>query len=142
MFTSNYARADRLPSELHPISISIKPPRWWKGAHYSALCPTLEMLKMDRADYDAAFEQILAQLDPRRVADELGPNAVLLCYEAPNIWCHRRRVAEWLEQALGIEITEFGFDRSQIQPYHSLPPKPEKSPRAKKRGPPSQRDLF
>ncbi|HEV3023262.1 MAG TPA: hypothetical protein VGX76_12380, partial [Pirellulales bacterium] len=107
MFTSNYARAKRLPPDLKPISISIKPPRWWKGAHYPPLCPSRAMLKMPRAEYDANFAAILASLDAQRTFEELGDNAVLLCYEPPNTWCHRRLIADWIETALGIFVPEF-----------------------------------
>lgn len=133
MLTSNYARAKQLQAGLVPVSISIKPPYWWRGAHYPPLCPTKEMLRMSRAEYDAQFDEILSQLDPRQVFAELGENAVLLCYETPNTWCHRRRVAEWLEQSLGIVIPEFSFERAECLPYASLP---EKAPKpARKRQP-------
>jgi hypothetical protein len=117
MFTSNYARAKRLTPGLKPISISIKPPRWWKGAHYPPLCPSREMLKMARAEYDANFAEILAKLDPQKVFDDLGENAVLLCYESPDVWCHRRLCAEFLESALGIIVPEFGFEREITLAY-------------------------
>ena len=32
------------------------------------------------------------------VAEELGPDAILLCWESFNVRCHRRLVAEWLEE--------------------------------------------
>ena len=37
---------------------------------------------------------MLPALDPRQLYEELGDGAVLLCYESPNVWCHRRAVAE------------------------------------------------
>ena len=40
----------------------------------------------------------LDSLDAKQVAEELGPDAILLCWESFNVLCHRRLVAEWLEQ--------------------------------------------
>lgn len=133
MFTSNYARAKQIPAGHSPISISIKPPYWWKGQHCLELCPTVEMLSMNRADYDARFEAILTKLDPRTLFEKLGDSSVLLCFETPNTWCHRRRVAEWFEQSLGIVVPEFGFERSECLPYTSLPEKAPKRSRAAQR---------
>jgi hypothetical protein len=89
------------------------------------------MLKMKRVDYDFHFNLILEKLDPEKVYADLialgGPDPILLCWERANTWCHRRLVAEWLEQALGTEITEYGFDRSDVIPYDkstSVPPPP------------------
>ena len=33
---------------------------------------------------------------------------VLLCWEKPGDFCHRRLVADWLEKAIGIKISELG----------------------------------
>lgn len=140
MWTSNYARAKQIPAGLTPISISIKPPYWWKGRHEPRLCPTNEMLSMIRHDYDARFEEILSNLDARQLFQELGPDVVLLCYETPNTWCHRRRVAEWFEASLGIQVPELGFDRAECLPYHSLPEKA--TPKSKARQPKRSSQLW
>lgn len=55
-------------------------------------------------------EQLLA-LDPHQVVDELhtltaGADPILLCYETPSKFCHRRLVAQWLEQSLNIQVPE------------------------------------
>jgi hypothetical protein len=52
-------------------------------------------------------------LDPRKVYDELGDNAVLLCFCDPNEYCHRRLVAEWLEFHLGVLVPELGLARDE-----------------------------
>ena len=61
------------------------------------------------------FGEILAPLDPRQVVTELealagGAEPVLLCWEKPPLtpknWCHRRMVAEWLTDKLGIDVPE------------------------------------
>jgi uncharacterized protein (DUF488 family) len=48
----------------------------------------------------------LDKLDPQKVFDDLGEDAILLCWEAPCQFCHRRLVAEWLEKHLGVNVPE------------------------------------
>lgn len=117
MFTSNYARQKRLTPDLKPIAISRWPPRWYKGPVELDLAPTAAMLSMNREDYDREFGKLLEKLDAREMFDRLGENAVLLCFESPNAWCHRRLVAEWFEAELGIVVPEYGFERVQSLPY-------------------------
>jgi hypothetical protein len=116
------------------VSISNGVPQWFHGPQYRLVCPSWEMLKMDREEYDFHFNLILKKLDPQKVYINLmalgGPDPILLCWERANTWCHRRRVAEWLENALGIEITEYGLSRNEVIPYDestSSPPSPQKS---------------
>lgn len=56
------------------------------------------------------YNQVLSKLDPIEVYNELGQNAVLLCFEKPTDFCHRFLVAGWLEMNLSIEINEYGFE--------------------------------
>jgi len=104
MQTSNFARAGRDPKA---VSISLYPPRGWTGRRYKALAPTRQMLKMTNGEYRAAYQEILDRLDPRKVYQELGEDAILLCWEKPGEFCHRRLVAEWLERELGVEVPEY-----------------------------------
>jgi uncharacterized protein (DUF488 family) len=64
------------------------------------------MLNDDEATYRAAYQKILDRLDPRKVYDELGEDAILLCWEKPGEFCHRRLVAEWIEAHLGVKVPE------------------------------------
>src|ERR1700739_4487553 len=80
-------------------------------------------------EYCRLYGQILAGLDPQRTYDELvalmaPAEPVLLCYEVPpfsalqpipqaglttigrQTWCHRRLVAVWFQETLGIERLE------------------------------------
>ncbi len=123
MQTSNYKTAGTHPDA---VGISIGAPRGWKGRRYLALAPTWAMLKMSQADYITHFREILAKLDPEKVANDLGDNAILLCWESFNVWCHRRWVAEWLEQSLGIEVPELGHARSESLELSDMPEKAEK----------------
>ncbi len=74
------------------------------------------MLRLPYGHYrDIFFRDILGPLDPQKVADELQRLAgehepVLLCSERPtfdsNNWCHRRMVAEWFGDTLGLDVQE------------------------------------
>jgi uncharacterized protein (DUF488 family) len=63
------------------------------------------MLALKGAAFDAAYRALLARLDPRLVARELGDGAVLLCWESDPALCHRTAVAEWL-RAAGYDVAE------------------------------------
>jgi len=92
----------------HPraVAISVGVPRWFRGRRFEALAPTRDMLKMPPGEYDLRFAEILSKLDPQKVWDELGEDAILLCWEKPGDPCHRRTVAAWFEEHLGKEVPE------------------------------------
>lgn len=71
----------------------------------------------DTSKFDAAFMAQLEILGAERIIGLLDSNAILLCWESPNVRCHRRMVAELLEARLGIEIPELGMLRSESVPY-------------------------
>lgn len=120
MFTSYFANVKKLPPDLVPVSIARGSPRGFTGRKELRLAPTWAMLKMKKPEYDAAFAAILAKLDPAELYQTLGTNAVLLCWEKPGEACHRRLVAEWLETALGIIISEHGFARTACPAYDKM----------------------
>ncbi len=120
MFTSYFANVKKLPTDLVPVSIARGSPRGFTGKKELRLAPTWAMLKMTKADYDARFAEMLAQLDPAEIYQTLGENAVLLCWEKPGDACHRRLVAEWLEAAFGIQIPEYGFARIACPVYDEM----------------------
>ena len=95
------------------VSIARWPPRWWgTRRRYIALAPSVDLLKKSKAglpwaQYVAEYKRdVLARLGPGKVAADLGPDAILLCWEVPGADCHRRLVAEWLQESLGIAVPE------------------------------------
>jgi hypothetical protein len=104
------------------IAISLYLPRGKKYVHYPRLAPTPELLKTYK-DPNAAilfdlqryyisnyFDQLMV-LDAQAVWDELhqlanGAEPILLCYEKPGDFCHRRLVAKWFEVELGELVEE------------------------------------
>jgi hypothetical protein len=122
MFTSNLARLKRILPPLEPIAICAGLPRWVpKGLRRELrLAPDRAWFDLTAKGYDRKMLARLKTLDPRALYAELGENAVLLCWEAPGVRCHRRMVAEWFEQALGIEVPELGFARAEYGAYSEL----------------------
>jgi hypothetical protein len=82
-----------------------------------ALAPRRDMLKLPYDTYrQIFFGEILGTLDAAEIKTRLeqlvAPHEpVLLCYErppfTPDNWCHRRMVAEWFQDQLGIDVPEF-----------------------------------
>ncbi len=88
------------------VSIAFQSPRAYRGRRYPALAPRREMLKLAEATYRLEYQKILDKLDPQKVFADLGEEAILLCWEAPGKFCHRRLVAAWLEKHLGVAVPE------------------------------------
>lgn len=99
------------------IVISRSAPRGLAAGYklYRPLNPGPWFNSVSRVEYIRRYNDILATLDPQKVWDELhvlagGAEPVLLCFERPPFteknFCHRRMVAEWLRQELGMEVPE------------------------------------
>jgi hypothetical protein len=113
--TSSFAKSGKHPDA---VAISRGVPRFYKGRRYMVLAPPAWLLKAkDPGLFDQEYRKQLAALDARQVAEELAPNTILLCWESFNVRCHRRLVAEWLEEKLGIVVPELGHERSESIPF-------------------------
>jgi uncharacterized protein (DUF488 family) len=104
MRTSNFRLAGY---KREAVAISRGVPRGWYGRRYMALAPTRAMLQLINTEFDKAYAEMLSRLDPLKVMNDLGQDAILLCWEQPGEKCHRRQVAEWLENSLGIFVPEW-----------------------------------
>ena len=117
MFTSNFRISSSHP---HAVAICLHPPANWKGKCYSKLAPFASILRLkDREEeYTKLYhERVLSILRPHAVYNELGEDAILLCYEEPGEFCHRRLVAAWIEKHLGFQVPEI--------PASPKPPSPQ-----------------
>ena len=126
----------KLPDDHQRIGISRGTPRRMPAGYrvYKSLAPGPWFNSVGIEEYYQLYRtEILGRLDPRAVADHLtqlsgGRVPVLLCYERPPAqpamisgdgeWCHRAMVAEWLAEALGVPVPEFGFE---ALPQHEHP---------------------
>lgn len=82
---------------------------------FPGLMPGKWFNSVPQAKYRELYFAALAQLDPQTVWDQLHAmhpdvEPVLLCWEKPPFtetnWCHRRMVAHWFSDKLGIEVPE------------------------------------
>ena len=106
------------------IGISVGNPRGIPAGYrmYKALAPRRDMLHLSQDEYrDIFFGDILGRLNPTQVAHDLeklaaGDEPVLLCFEKPPFtvsnFCHRRMVAEWFKDTLGLNVPEYKQPRA------------------------------
>ena len=123
MQTSNFAKSAGDP---RAVAITRGIPKWYQGRVYQDLAPQGWMLKIaDKDEFERVFyRNVLVHRDPQKVLRDLGDDAVLLCYEGPDKWCHRHMVAEWLSAALKQPVPEL---------QREMPPQP--ADRRKKENP-------
>ena len=111
METSNFSESG---SDPRAVAISRSRPKGWNGRVYEKLAPSwalIRLAKLSEAEYTRRYnEEVLSKLDTEEVYGELGKDAILLCWEMPGTFCHRRLVAGWLEEELGISVHERGSD--------------------------------
>ena len=109
MQTSHFKHPDLDHADPRLVSIARWAPKGFKHVRqYKALAPWKEMVGMDEENFGYHYRDgILDCLDPQKVFTELGEDSILLCWEKPGEFCHRRLVAEWLEAALGVKVPEY-----------------------------------
>ncbi len=110
MRTSNFFNKGRDPNA---VSISRITPPWFKGMRYEPLAPPLVLVQcyMSGAINETYFSQaykkrVLQTLNPVELVKDVGMDAILLGIAPPGKFCHRRLVANWLEETLGIKVPE------------------------------------
>ncbi len=119
ILTSNYARHKHDPNA-YGISVPGLP-RWYTGKRLKFLAPTWEIVKQYKIDdhnvgrheaeqlyINRYFDLLLNErgLTAQSIYDQIPDQAILLCYEKPEDFCHRRLLAEFLELELGINVPE------------------------------------
>lgn len=111
MNTSYFGKLSKIDNK-NAVSIAAKSPDFYKGREYKKLAPKYWFFKKYKDDGDEEFytkqycKEVLDKLDAKEVYEELGEDAVLLCWESSEKFCHRHLVAEWLENKLDIVIRE------------------------------------
>lgn len=122
IFTSYFAKLNKLPENVIPISICGKAPAWYTGAQYKKLAPRYDFFMKWKESHDDSYyiehfqAEVLDVLSVTQVLTELqilmpddiktqmrspfynNPNwhVALICYEKPSDFCHRHLVAGWL----------------------------------------------
>lgn len=110
MHTSYFARSGTDPHAVaicngtkgfHVRSYAPLIPPWWLVERFKSKEATAE-------EFTQLYQQQLAKLDPHIVVAQLGTQAILLCWEKPGEFCHRRLAAEWIESKTGVSCPELG----------------------------------
>lgn len=109
MYTSYFSKSAKKPNA---VSISNTTPSWFHGRVYTKIAPPWYLINKLKSDGDEEYftiqyNDILNRFNPKKIFDELGENSILLCWEAPGKFCHRRLVAEWFESNLNVDVKEF-----------------------------------
>lgn len=114
MKTSYFARV-RSSLVIQPeqlVSIARTCPEGFMGREYKKLAPSYALLQAYKSNGDtqryigAYRHEVLSELDPEEVYQELGEDSILLCWEGRDKFCHRHIVADWFHSTLGIEVVE------------------------------------
>jgi len=120
IYTSYFANLKKIPKGYYVTGIVRYLPRFLKGIpNYKPLAPNMDTFQTaEQKDYTKKFRFQLSQLDSKQIYNELdiladGRDVVLLCYEKPGDFCHRKLVAEWLSDNLNIEVGEFQLSKIQ-----------------------------
>jgi hypothetical protein len=109
LFTSNFNLAG---TDKNAIAISVGVPKWYTGKRFMPLAPTWDMVnkykqgKISDATYTRRYNAILKELDANQIVKEFPSGSILLCWETPGDFCHRRLVANWIKRKTGIEVWE------------------------------------
>lgn len=137
IYTSYFAKLNKLPDNVIPISICGKAPDWYKGLQYKKLAPKYDFFMKWKENHDNEYyekcfnEQVLSGLNVYDVIHDLYDllteeekqlieitncppwinqhvHIALICYEKPYDFCHRYLVAKWFEHH-GIKCKEYEF---------------------------------
>jgi len=114
IYTSNYARnCDNSMA----IGISIIMPEWYTGKYLAFLAPKVEMVgKYNKGEmnytqrkYTRDYIDLLKSrnVDPHELIKKIPDGSILLCYESPGMFCHRRILADWIERHTGLVVPEW-----------------------------------
>ena len=135
IYTSYFGNVKKLKAEnpsIFPVSIAGRSPKGFDGMKFTPLAPLYSWWKEWREKFgenpDSAEsvewysrkykDTVLGELNPKTVAELLETAAskygkkdvILLCYETPDRFCHRKLIEEWLN-ATGIRCSEYGKEK-------------------------------
>lgn len=141
LYTSRYSNRSLDGDQYYTVGISLGMPRFKLRYRLSEQCrafaPSRALFNSDSTDeeFRAAYVQGLERMGEARVKELLeeiekradGQDAVLLCYEDvrdPAQCCHRRFLADWAKEKLGIDMPELP-DPSPVKLKKPAEPEPD-----------------
>jgi len=109
------------------VSVCLYPPIDWSGIQFINLAPDKQTFfekkagQMTNEEYEKRYkEEILSKLDPHKIYN-MFKNNVLLCWEGERTHCHRRLIAEWIQENVGIEVPEWNI-KDEIKKSNNINP--------------------
>ena len=118
IYTSYFGQMKNLSKAgISIISIARYSPRFYHGDVLLEVAPTGAMLSMNDEEYKKGYREILRKVDVNKLLVKIqvlskGKDVALLCFEKPDVFCHRHLLAEWILKSVGIEVTEWGVSRN------------------------------
>lgn len=122
MINTSYFANYRNFGELKPISISRYSPKWYDGEtilnnynEFKDIVPLPQLLKqykdgkIDSVGYVHIYIKQLQSMDFEKFLHAMN-NTLLLCYEKPNDFCHRKVIKFYAERNFNYKIFELGID--------------------------------
>jgi hypothetical protein len=90
--------------------------RYYQGASLKLLAPAAEIIHYPEDVYLPIYKDQLKKLSPEGILENIkslahGKDCILLCYEKPGEFCHRRIVAKWLNHYLNIDVQEYPTEK-------------------------------
>ena len=124
IYTSYFAKGKTLRAQkIKMISIALYPPPRIKCDTMLNLAPTHSILhdkyRTDDRYTHRYLSEVLGKLDAKKILEQIkaishGSDVALCCYEAPDDFCHRHIVAQWLYEQTGTEVEEFGRSNNPV----------------------------
>lgn len=102
------------------IAICLYPPTGWTGPSLNKLAPERKIFfdvkagRITQEEYKMLYRAQLEKLDAQEIYNVLK-GYVLLCWEKPGEFCHRRLVAQWIYDKLGIEVPEWNSADEKLE---------------------------
>ena len=127
VYTSHWRSPLLADVDAQIISISRGAPRWRLPFPYRRmreLAPNdRTWATKDEQEYEASYAQQLEEIGAEAILERLemvagGLPAVLLCWEKPGEWCHRRMLADFLRERAGLVVPE-------LRPGDAAPTRPD-----------------
>jgi hypothetical protein len=103
------------------FSIARWSPKSYQGKSILEFAPSDELFKKYKNDFkftwknyiEGFFDEVQKQ-DIKKLINKIPQGSVLLCWCPPGFCCHRRIVAEIIENHTGLEVPEYGCSRDFI----------------------------
>jgi hypothetical protein len=119
IYTGSYLHLHGCPREIVRVAISLGKPRWFEPGSFveePRLAPPGFLFHVQGAEFDLRFRQWLERFDVGGIWERLPPRGILCCWEPATdpeiredggLFCHRRVVAQWFHDKLGVDIAEW-----------------------------------